>query len=227
MEFLTPRAMGAAFTFALACTAAVAVVARADSAAPRVVSVEPIRVGELLACRVATAHLPGETLANSMASGLPSAIEMVLDVLDAKDRVVVGNRVTFRLAFDLWEETFRVEGAGEERDFATRVELEKFLEALPRLPVVPIARLAPRARLRVRVGVLLHALAPQESDQLETWVSGETSSEARPDPVGSEDGREVVVSLGTLIRYFFEEARGEEPIAAVALSGWFTPGDLR
>jgi hypothetical protein len=102
---------------------------------PRIVAVEPLKTGEVLACRVRTANLPGAKLTSSMKSGLPSAIEMALEVLDPKDRVVIGRRVTFRLAFDLWEETFRVEGGGEERDFTSQDELEAFLAELPRLPV--------------------------------------------------------------------------------------------
>lgn len=228
MELLRAReVLSAACALAAIGALGAAPLALAAGTEPRILSVEPLRVGELLACRVATANLPGETLATSMQSGLPSAVEIVLDVLDTKDRVVAGNRVTFRLAFDLWEETFRVEGAGEERDFTTRGELETYLAAPPRLPVAPISGLAPDARVRLRVGVLLHALAPRESDRLASWVSGEASADSRPNPVANEDGREVVVSLGKIIRYFFDEARGEEAVSAVATSGWFTPKDLQ
>jgi hypothetical protein len=212
---------------ALAWGALLAAAAAADGA-PRVVSVEPVRAGELVACRVVAEHLPGEKLWASMRSGLPSAIELELDVLDVKDRVVAGNRVTFRLAFDLWEETFRVEGGGTERDFTSSEELEAFLARLPRLPVAPFARLeqqlARRDSLRVRVGIVLHPLAPRESARLGEWVAGDSR---RPtDPVASEDGREAVVSLGTVIRYFFEGARKPSEVASEAWSAPFVIAEL-
>ncbi len=208
---------------------------------PRIVAVEPVKTGELLACRVRTANLPGAKLTSSMKSGLPSAIEMALEVLDPKDRVVGGQRVTFRLAFDLWEETFRVEGAGEERDFTSQAELEAFLAELPRLPVASFARLQDAAKnrepLRVRVGVVLLPLAPRESERLGDWVAGENGEHAptqdRSDPtrfsepVASDDGREVLVSLGQVIRYFFEGGRERNEVAAEGISAPFTIAGLR
>jgi hypothetical protein len=215
----------------------------AAEAAPRIVAVEPVRAGDLLACRVRTANLPGAKLASSMRSGLPSAIEMVLEVLDPKDRVVDGQRITFRLAFDLWEETFRVEGAGEPRDFTSQHELEAFLAELPRLPVASFERLRDAAKnrepLRVRAGVVLHPLAPQESERLGDWVAGEASDDEREpsqsrsdptrfaEPVANDDGREVLVSLGQVIRYFFEGGRERSEVAAQGVSAPFTIAALR
>lgn len=193
-------------------------------AAPRVEDVEPFRDGGLLGCVVRTSDLPGAEIHSSLESGLPSAVEMALEVLDDRDRVVGRNRVSFRIAFDLWEEIFRVEGPGDPEHFADLAELETFLETLPSLPVAPISALDASKRHRIRVGMRLHPIAPRETERLGAWVAGEPGEDARrvtDDP----DGREVSVSLGALIRFFYQGARKDEETQE-GLSPWFVPAEL-
>ncbi len=228
MELLIALALAALVVMAAASPARAAAQDSGAGSPPRIVAVEPVRAGELLECRIRTENLPGAKLTSSMKSGLPSAIEMALEVLDPKDKVLDARHITFRLAFDLWEETFRVEGGGTERDFTSQEELEAFLADLPRLPVASLERLrdaaARRESLRVRVGLVLHSIAPRESEKLGDWVAGPPRT---TEPVGSEDGREVSVGLGTMIRWFFEGGRAKAEIAALGISAPFSIADLR
>lgn len=192
----------------------------ADAGPPRVIAVEPGRDRGLLVCRLATAGLPGERLVSSMRSGLVSAIDVDLELLDARERVVGDSRLTLRLAFDLWEEVFAVETDGERRRFPDLAALEAFLADLRALPIAPLPALARDGRLRVRAGIALHPVAPSELARV-----GEVIGAATPDDGRGGGGQEVSVSLGRLIRLFYR--RGDRPApAAEGLSGWFTPEEL-
>lgn len=189
--------------------------------APRVVFVEPARVGSLLVCNVATAGLPGEKLALSMQSGLVSAIELQLDVLDARRRIVAANRITFRLAFDLWEEIFAVEWNGGATRLADMMALQALLADLRALPVAPLANLAPEGRFLVRAGLALHPVALSEKERVGSAIG------AAPPPADRAGGRqEATVSLSRLIRLFYH-GTGERPdLAGAAESAWFVPREL-
>ena len=201
------RAVAVAIAVASVASAAPGVATGDEGWPPRIESVDVFRDGRLLACAVRARGLPGDRIASSLPSGLPSALELALEVLDDEDRVVGGNRISFRIAFDLWEEAFKVEGVGGSRRFHDLASLESFLETFPRLPIAPLTALDADRRHRVRVEIRLHPLAPRETDRLGEWVAGgaETSGDRRG-PGGEE--REVSVSLGEVIRFFY---RGESP----------------
>jgi hypothetical protein len=214
---------------AAAAAAAIALAALAPAAPaiatpkPEVTAVEPARTDCLLTCAVRTAHLPGDRLSSSLESGLPSAIEMDLDLFDERNRVVGKNRVFLRIAFDLWEEVFRVEGVGAPRDFADRAQLERFLARIPELPVTALSGLHGARRHRIRVGLELHPVAPRETERLGDWVAGGAAAGSETD---DPDGREVSVSLGQVIRFFYKGARRPGAAEAERFSAWFVPDDL-
>lgn len=239
---IAPRiALRLVLTLALAwacfTTSALAADAKSPGELPQILEVAPARSGDRLTCHLRTANLPGERIARSMQSGLPSAIEMALDVLDPQERVVTERTLFVRLGYDLWEETFRVQGLGDDRDFATQAEMESYLSDLRNIAVSPLAMLAPYEKIRLRVGMRMHPLAPRESEMLEDWVSGEGAPQDRgvglsasgrgTSPVANEDGREVLVSLGKVIRYFFKGSRRGEGEVIESSSAWFSPAELR
>jgi len=198
--------------------------ARAQEA-PEITAVTPVRSGSLLATFVRTRHLPGDRIASSLESGLPSAIEMRLDLRDASDRTIAENVVFFRVAFDLWDEIFRVEGPGADRTFEDLAALEQFLDELPRLPVASIGGLQMAARHRVRVGCRLHPVAPRETERLGEWVGGEPDPREQERNTSAAAEREVSVSLGKIIRFFYRGSAGDDE-AAERFSGWFVPESL-
>jgi len=208
--------------------AAVAVVASVHAASvqaaePSIEDVVPARDGELLTCFVHTASLPGGRLRSSLESGLPAAIEMALDVLDDRNHVVGSNRVSLRIAFDLWEQIFHVQGIGDDERFDDLDGLQNYLRAMPRVPVTPFATLNIAERHRVRVELTLHPVARRESERLSDWVEGR---ESRDGTTRDSDGREVSVSLGRVIRFFYRGARRDDAGELERLSAWFVPRDL-
>ncbi len=193
---------------------------------PRIEAVRPGRSGDLLTCHVHAANLPGARILSSLRSGLPSGIEFVLELLDAEEHSIAGNRISFRIAFDLWEEVFRVQGLGEERRFPDADTFAAYLASPPRLPVAPVKLLGPDERFRIRVDLLLHPVAPEETDRLGEWVGGSVG-EAGGGATGSSDGREVFVDLGQVIRFFYKGSRRSRALGTEGLSPWFTLADLR
>jgi hypothetical protein len=220
--------LAALFTIAVAMPC---VAAAAAGAVPRVEAVSAGRDGELLTCRVRTASLPGERISSTIRSGLPSAIELALEVLDAREHVIAENHVSFRMAFDLWEEIFRIQGAGEERDFGDLAGLAAYLAEPPQLPVAPLSLLAAGERFRIRVALVLHPVAPRETARLSEWVAGtgpaETERAAGTDrAAGSPDGRETLLDLGKVIGFFYRGSRRSPGSAAEAMSDWFLCEEL-
>ncbi len=196
-------------------------VGRAFAAAEptRMTAAIPARAGDLVVCRLQTTGLPGEKLLQSMRSGLVSAVELDLAVIDDRDRLVADHHVTLRLAFDLWEEVFSVRSDGREQRFRSLEDLQAYLGELDGLPVVPVGRLGPEGRYRLRVGLRLHAIAPDERARVEDAIVGVR----RPGRDGL-DQQEAQVSLGRLIRFFYKGDRGdgEQEI----LSAWFTGREM-
>ena len=139
---------------------------------PRVDEVTPARVGDLVVAHFVTSGLPGSKLLQSMQSGLVSAIEVDLALLDDRDKVVGGNQVSLQLGFDLWEELFSVFTAGSERRFQTLVDLQTYLARPEMMPVIPVSNLLEGARYRVRVGLRVHPIAPAEQARVEDVIAG-------------------------------------------------------
>lgn len=213
--------------YAMTATASPTAAAIADTAgAPRLLALTPARAGGLLVCDVATAGLPGERIVSSLRSGLVSAIDLQLEVLDHRERVVAGNRLTLRLAFDLWEEIFAVENDGGRRPFADLAALQGFLAELRALPVAPLASLSALggdARLRLRAGLSLHPVAPSEIARVGEAIGVDASDAAAP----GGGGQEVSVGLGRLIRLFYRGESDRAEPAARAVSNWFRLEELR
>jgi hypothetical protein len=229
LGFVCAAALGSLVGAGLAAAGPVGTGASSPAAGgsePRIESVHPGRSGDLLTCQVHAANLPGPRILSSLRSGLPSGIELVLELLDAEEHSIAGNRVSFRIAFDLWEEVFRVEGLGEEQRFADEDAFAAYLASPPRLPVAPVKLLEPDERFRIRVDLLLHPVAPEETDRLGEWVGG-GAGEADGGATGSSDGREVLVDLGQVIRFFYRGSRRSRTLGTEGLSHWFTLADLK
>lgn len=193
------------------------------AAEPRVVSVSPAIRGDDLVCDVETRGLPTEEAARSMRGGLPSGVEIVVDLVGGTDETIVRRRVFFRLSYDLWEEVFRAEEGGSERRFDTLGSLRSFLETMNGLPVAPLAGLSNDARYRIRVDLVPHAIAPAERARIADWIAGEGGSEGRgaSGTARDADEREVSFGLGSLIRFFYGGANEESSARAAGESDWF------
>ncbi len=181
---------------------------------PRILALEPARTDSLLVCRLRTAGLPGPEILSTLRSGLSSAVDLQLEVLDGRGRAIDGRVLRLRLDYDLWDEVFSL-AQGDDRG-ATRLPddaaLQAWFDRTPWLPVAPLAALANAGPVRLRAALRLHAIAPSERERLGEVVSG-------------PDGQEVSLGLGKLIRYFYRGG-AREGGGATADSPPFTPGEL-
>jgi hypothetical protein len=198
----------------------VAMAVTAAEEAARLTSVNVARVGELVVARLTTEGLPGDKLLQSMNSGLVSSVDLDLALLDDRSQVVGGNLVSLHLGFDLWEEVFSVRSDGRERRFNSLDDLSFYLEEMGAMPVIPVSRLEPDARYRLRVGLQVHPIAPAEQDRVEDVIVGDQ----RPRREG-QDEQEASVSLGSLIRFFYKGG-GSGNEGGEIFSGWFTRKEL-
>ncbi len=187
---------------------------------PRVASVEPGVRGTLLAARVSTVKLPGSRILSSLDSGLPSAIELQMDLRDDQDRKIGANRVLFRIVYDLWDEAYRLQGGGENVRFADLGGLQRFLDDLPWVPIAPLTGVMGERAHRIGVVCRLHVIAPRETERLERWVAGAPDREERA------DGREVSIGLGDVIRFFYKGAKRDDSVTREQFSPWFVPDEL-
>lgn len=209
------RAMALVFLAFLAPLA----VAQAEEG-PRLVRVTPIRVGDLVACRLQTMGLPGEKPLQSMRSGLVSAVELNLALVDENDRLVAGRSLTFRLGFDLWEEFFSVRENGRDSRFQSLNDLQAYLADLGHLAMVPVSALTPGSRYRLRVGLMVHPIAPDEQKRVEDVIVGDQRLRRE-----GQDQQEASVSLGRLIRLFYKGG-GDDRDGQELMSGWFRREEL-
>ena len=185
----------------------------ARAQAPRILALEPARTDSLLVCRLRTAGLPGPEILSTLRSGLSSAVDLQLEVLDGGGRAVDGRVLRLRLDYDLWDEVFSVaQGDRAATRLPDDAALQAWFDRTPWLPVAPLAALANTGPLRLRAALRLHAIAPGERERLGEVVSG-------------PDGQEVSLGLGKLIRFFYRGDERERD-AAAAVSPTFAAGEL-
>jgi hypothetical protein len=182
-------------------------------------TVEPGRAGELVVCHLTTTGMPGEKIVSSIHSGLISSVELFLDLLDEQEKVLAGNRISFRLGFDLWDEVFAIRNGGEHR-FDEMEELVAYLADLGPLVVAPQSLLAPTETYQIRAELLLHPIAPSERQKVEKVIGGDNRQP------GPGDSQQMTVSLGQLIRFFYKDDTGRDNVQSVVSSRWFRSEEL-
>lgn len=186
----------------------------------QLVQVTPNRAGNLVVCGLRTVGLPGEKQLQSMRSGLVSAVELDLALLDENDKLLATNSISLRMAFDLWDEVFSVSGDGRERRFQSLADLQAYLADLVGVPVAPTEVMPDDGRVRIKVGLVVHAIAPDEQQRVEDVIVGQQRR-----PREGQDRQEASVSLGRLMRLFYKGgSEGEQ--GQQSLSRWFTSKEL-
>jgi len=189
-------------------------------AAVRVVDVAPARADGQLACRLSLSGLPDDRQLQSMRSGLLAAVELEMTVVREDGRVAAARTHALRLGFDLWDEVFSVAGAGAERRFASLAALRDWLAAPGPLPVAPWPAVADGARYRLRVALVARAVATDERARVGDLIAGEPAREP-----ARTDRQEASVSLGRLIRFFYQGG-GDGREGLEAASPWFRAGEV-
>ncbi len=203
----------------LMCCCVVAPSLAADPTA-RLLQATPSRTGDLVVCHLKTDGLPGAKQLQSMRSGLVSAVELKMALVGENDEILGGRSLSLRMAFDLWEEVFSVRTDGRERRFNSLADLQTYLADLQGLPVANAALVDADKRYRLRVGLVVHAIAPDEQRRVEDVIAGEQ----RPRREG-QDQQEASVSMGRLIRMFYKGG-GDDQDGQELASIWFIGKEL-
>lgn len=183
---------------------------------PGLVEVLPYQADGQLLCRLRTEGLPGQKQLQSMRSGLEASVELEVALVDEQENLLGRRSLSLRMGFDLWEEVFSVRGEGQERRFASLEELRAYLEDLRRLPVAPLNLLDGAGPCRLQVGLVVHAIAPDEQRRVEDVIAGDRR---RRGPGQNE--QEASVSLGRLIKLFYKGG-GSGAGGSRLDSDWFT-----
>lgn len=210
---------------ALAPACLLGVVLLAATAAParaavKLAGVSASRDGDQVACRLVLEGLPDERQLQSMRSGMLAAIELEVALVDADGRVAASRAHTLRLGFNLWDEIYSVAWASTERRFASLDALRAWLATPDALAVAPWSSLDARARYRLHVGLVARAVATDERQRAGDLISG-----GRPGEPARTDRQEASVSLGRLIRFFYQGAGGERD-GLESFSPWFSAGEV-
>lgn len=191
------------------------------AADPSVVAIRPAVSDSLLVCRLETAGLPGDRIVSTLRSGVDSAVEVRVELLQENGEVIAGRDVLLVLSFDLWEEHYSVRAGEQEWRFRDLAALREHLRVPPALPIAPLAALDASTPSRLRAGLRLHPIAPRTRGRMEDLVSG--GDEGRRRRTG--DSQEATVSMSRLIRFFYKGG-GDDLLGALE-SAPFRTGELR
>lgn len=179
--------------------------------------VDPVALEGGLSCRVATTGLPADKTLRSIQGGLPSALSVVVELMDERDQPIQRRHYALRLAFDLWDEAFRLDGAGLERRFGTVDSLRGALRNLGPFPVSRLDDLAPGERYRLRVELLEYLIAPSQRARIGEMLAGDAAPAS-----GAGPGDDMLLGFGRLIQFVYGRDRARDAPRHVAWSRWFT-----
>lgn len=169
---------------------------RASADAVVIVDLEPGRRDSLMVCTLETRGLPDPRSAETLESGLPSALVIAFSLIGANGDEVGHSRVEVRIEPDLWEQVFVIRTPFLDQRVESLDEVTSFLGRLGPLPVLPMGDLDWAAPLRLRSRLAVHPLAPAEIERVQSLFGGDSGTDDEP------DRREVSVGLGSLVRYF-------------------------
>jgi hypothetical protein len=177
--------------------AAVALAAAAPAiAAPAIVTVEAARRDSLLVCTLETRGLPDARSRETIASGLPSALLLAVELLDADGDLLAATRIPVRLEPDLVAEVFLLRTPFLDLRAGTLDELAALLTRLGPLPVLPLSGIDPRRIVRLQARLAVYPLAPAEIARVHALFGTEQDA-------GREERQELSVGIGTLVRRLF------------------------
>lgn len=179
--------------------------ARSDVENVRLGVIEPATLDSMLVCHVTTEGLPDARSAETLRSGLPSALVFAFTILDAAGRERGTLQTEVRIEPDLWEGILVVRSPLRNEKAKTIEDVASILANLGPLPAAPLRFIDPETAARVHVRLAVFPLAPDALERVHSALAG--------DATGERDRQEVSVGLGTLVRYFLGRSPEEEWLA--------------
>lgn len=181
----------------------------------RLLDVKPMISAEDLVGHLRLTGLPTPKQLQSMRSGLVSAVDLELVLVDDHNDVVAGHRFSLRLAFDLWEQFFSVTQGEGEIQFSDLESLRSYLAEVTTPSIAKADELPAAGAYKLKVGLTVHAVAPDERARVADTLAGESRHQRK-----GPDSQEASVSLGLLIRLFYK-GNSERTAGQEARSAWF------
>jgi len=193
---------------------------RAEEARPEIARVRLSIDRGYVAGDVTTTGLFSERIVGTVQSGLPAVVDLFV-ILSAPGGGTIREDVrSFTLVYDVWADTYSIEGPDTTLAFPTFADLRRAIEHMRGVRLVPSGGLDPGRPHRLKLSVAISPLRSADRDRIAGWVSENMRS--------SEDGsrREQVLDLSGLIGHFFSRGRGGVNRSKWYESESFKPGAL-
>ena len=166
---------------------------------PTLVRVVPALTDSLLICTLETDGLPDYRSLETLTSGLPSSLTIVVSLLDGQGKEHTRVESEIRMVPDPLEGHITLDAPFGTRRVPTLAGLSEILHAIGPFPVTLLHALPERSSMTLRARVRIHPLAPSASQSVQAMV-GEEDSGSR---------REFSIGIGSLLRYFLGQRSGE------------------
>lgn len=170
-----------------------------EPSAPALVRVIPALMDSVVVCTLETDGLPGSRSLETLASGLPSSLTIVVSLLDGEGKEQTRAESEIRMVPDPLEGHITLDAPFWTRRAPSLAGLSEILHAIGPLPVTLVRSIPAHSSVTLRARVRIHPLAPSTSRRVQGMVGKEEE--------GSR--REFSIGIGSLLRYFLGQ-RPEE-----------------
>ncbi len=170
--------------------------------AGEVTGADVYRQGDRLLVDVMAADLLDERTTMTVDSGLPGTCVYHLRIEDRQHRAVVDQWVEMSLRLDLWEGVYLLEGTGAPRSFPTLAAADSAWSRIRGHGLVAIDRLQAGAEYRLKIGLAVQPLAPEDRERLSRYVSRNSGGA----------GEEVALDVGKVFSRLFRGSGGDASV---------------
>ncbi len=191
-------------------------------ASPEIVDLRAAIHGGNLVCHLRTAGIPGAETRGSLQDGLPARIDFRLRLLNRSNVPILRRKFSFSLAFDLWEEVFRVERSGNASRLSSIDDVQEYFGEIRGIGLMPAAALEPGRKYRLSIEIEEFPIAPATKERIGQWIAGDEEGIG-----GNPDEREVSFGIGELIRFFYRSPRRGMSEGVSGEGEWFTLEELQ
>lgn len=189
----------------------------------RLSDVQPYRSGDSLTLRFSSSHLLRSDIRKSLLAGLPLIMEIHISLTRGQQPVATVRR-TYRIRYNVWEESFTLWAPGGPRRFTTLPALETALSRFDGLLRAPLKSLPPDGEYRFWIEARLALLTRRQSRVLEDWMEkGAPLEEELP---SQERSTGFKLNLNRLIQMFMGSKEKQPEYRTEAVSAPFRPEQL-
>jgi hypothetical protein len=193
---------------------------RAAGARPEIARVRLVEDGGHLAADIVTTGLFSERIVGTVQSGLPAVVDLFCIFSTPGGGTARENVISFTLRYDVWEDTYSIEGPDTTLGYASFAAMRAAIEHMRGVRLDPSGALDPARSYRLRLSVMISPLRGADRERIAGWVSENMRSS------DDDSWREQVLDLNDLISHFFSRGRGSADRSEWYESAFFKPGAL-